>query len=137
MNHNNQPSVWGRISTVLERSQMHSQPPPTSILVDIQTVKNGMAICLFQSFIQAMVFSIKYGIGTAWLIPIFTLLQIGWAWDRVYTTWGNTPVFEEQSAQPSPMASTYNEPPPPSTSNLDDLGHSTTSEYAKLAPNRV
>lgn len=95
--------LWGRVTTVLEKSQLNKVPPET---VNIKTVsiRIYLGAILFQSVIQAMVFSIRDGIGTAWLIPVFTLLQIGWIWDKVLYDWGK-PSFELDSQPSSPMVS--------------------------------
>jgi hypothetical protein len=80
--------LWGRISVVLNKSYINVSPPET-VTINVQTIKNILSAQILQSFITAMVFSIRDGIGTAWLMPVFTILQIGWVWDKVLFSWGD------------------------------------------------
>jgi len=81
------PNVWSRVSTILEKSTIN-KPVPQRVIIETGTIRTILGVSLFQSVIMGLVFSIRDGIGTALLIPVFTLLQVGWFWDKVLFTWG-------------------------------------------------
>lgn len=83
------PNVWSRVSTILEKSTIN-KPVPQRVIIETGTIRTILGVSLFQSVIMGLVFSIRDGIGTALLIPVFTLLQVGWFWDKVLFTWGES-----------------------------------------------
>jgi len=74
-------SVWQRASMVLQRSRLSQAP--SQVTLDIKTIKIALGICLIQSIVIAGVLAFTYHSPDAWFYPFYTLLQIGWVWDKI------------------------------------------------------
>lgn len=81
MNNQNLENVWQRASTVLARSRLGS--PPSQIVLDIKTIKIALGVSLAQSVLIAIILTSKYSATDSWFYPFYTLLQIGWIWDKI------------------------------------------------------
>lgn len=71
-----QESVMMRVTQVLERSRLTETP--LTITFKTRTVWYAFLYWLTQSFILACVYS-----GNMWFLPLFNLISVGWAWDKI------------------------------------------------------
>lgn len=74
-------SVWQRASMVLQRSRINQAP--SQVTLDIKTIKIALGVSLIQSIVIAGVLAFTYHSPDAWFYPFYTLLQIGWIWDKI------------------------------------------------------
>ena len=72
-----QESIRMRVTQVLERSRINT---PLSVTFTTKTVWYFFMYWLLQS-----IFIAAYYGGTAWFLPLFNLVNIGWAWDKITT----------------------------------------------------
>ena len=104
--------MWGRVSTILEKSTLNPDDCPSQVVIPITTVRKLLGVNMLESLILAFVLHLNYSIGTAWLIPLFKLLQVGWIWDKAMFAWGkDEPLLtnsdtEDSVPPPSPFVST-------------------------------
>lgn len=88
-------SVWQRASMVLQRSRISQAP--SQVTLDIKTIKIALGVSLIQSIVIAGVLAFTYHSPDAWFYPFYTLLQIGWIWDKITSNSFNYSRVNEQN----------------------------------------
>jgi hypothetical protein len=79
-------SIWDRVKDLQESVTSNTQQN-SQITLKTSIVKISLGMYLGQSLLIAVILSIKYNSSTAWLIPISSILQIGWIWNKVTDSW--------------------------------------------------
>jgi hypothetical protein len=73
-----QQSLRMRVTQILERSKINTVP----ITVTFKTKNVWYAFMYW--LLQAIILAIIYN-GTMWFLPLFNLITVGWAWDKITT----------------------------------------------------
>lgn len=71
-----QDSITMRMTQILERSKIES--PPVSVSFKTKTIWYAFMYWIVQSIILAAIYR-----GTTWFLPLFNLVTVGWAWDKI------------------------------------------------------
>lgn len=66
--------------TDLNNSLNGGATPMDTVLFNTNTVKIALGVYLLQSILLALILSIMYKTFSFWMIPMSSLLQIGWVW---------------------------------------------------------
>ena len=79
-------SFWDRIHD-LQESINGGVEPLEQVKLKTSTLKTFLGLYLIQSVIIAFTLSIMYSSLSAWIIPMSSLLQVGWLWNKVTDYW--------------------------------------------------
>jgi hypothetical protein len=71
-----QDSIMMRMTQILERSKIDS--PPVAVSFKTKTIWYAFMYWIVQSIVLAAIYR-----GTTWFLPLFNLVTVGWAWDKI------------------------------------------------------